>query len=49
MARAYSDLFQSVTKTKENFGNDITLKDFENGYCPFTFYPEPFLDGQIRI
>ena len=46
MARAYSDLFQFVMKTKENFGNDMSLKDFKNGYCLFTFNLEPFFDGQ---
>lgn len=48
IVRAYSDLFQFVGKAKENFGNDITLKDFKNGYSLFTFHLEPFFDGQNR-
>ena len=48
VARAYSDLYQFVIKSKENFGNDISLKDFMNGYCLFTFHLEPFFDGQNR-
>ena len=48
VARAYSDLYQYVQKSKINFGNDISLEDFINGYTLFCFHIEPYFDGQNR-
>ena len=44
--RAYNELFRFMNKSKKDVGNDISIKDFGNGYTFFTFQLEPYFDAQ---
>ena len=39
---AYNQMFTATGTSGKNFGNDINITDFPNGYCYFCFNLEPF-------